>query len=235
MPDLELAPDDFFRDVRLIHGRLDETYPKTNLGNRDEAFEELVYIILSTRTREEYYQAAFSRLRRLVGTWDALPDIAEGILADTIREAGLSVKKARILKEIAMRLRSEYGAVSLAFLSEMSTPEAESYLVGLPGVGIKTAKCVLMYALNRPVFPLDAHCLRVGNRLGWFEAPTRRLPVGEAERIEAAVPPRLRRSLHVKLIQHGRVICVVGVPKCGKCVVGELCSYYKRSLLKKNP
>src|SRR5205823_804917 len=111
----------------------------------------------------------------------------------------------------------------LDYLRVLPTAEAESRLAGLPGVGIKTARCVLMYALNREVFPADVNCLRVMERLGWIEWRGRRAEL-LADTAQDLVPPHLRRSLHVDLIQHGRAICTPSNPKCDSCCLQDLCA-----------
>jgi len=107
-------------------------------------------------------------------------------------------------------------------LRRMETDEAESYLTSLPGIGIKTARCILMYSLNREVFPADVHCYRIMERLGWlvWQGRTSRTIADFAQQ---CVPPHLRRNLHIRFVQHGRHICTSRVPKCGICILNNLC------------
>jgi len=222
-----LDEEGYFDNVYAVADRLDEAYEPTNLGNKNDPFEELVYVVLSTRTHERHYKAAFRRVKETAGHWGNLPEVETRDLKEAIGSAGLAAKKARNLKAAADQIREHTGSVSLDFLYSMDTRDADLFLRSLPGIGIKTARCVLMYALDRPVFPIDTHCRRVGNRLGWFDEPSRQIPLERLRDIEAAVPENLRKLLHVRLIQHGRAVCLARAPKCESCVIRDLCDYYQ--------
>lgn len=118
-------------------------------------------------------------------------------------------------------LRREIGAPSLDHLDRMDDVEALDYLAGFHGVGVKTAACVLCFALERPVLPVDTHVDRVARRLGL--APER----GGRDRVHRAlnrdVPPELRRRLHLQLIRLGRDVCGARRAECDRCPVADLC------------
>jgi len=221
--------DPYFDNVREVSVRLDQAYEQSQLGNKDDPFEELVYIVLATRTDEDDYQRTFERVKNLVGEWNRLPDVPVDELEAVIGEAGLARKKAQTLMRTATKLRDEVGEVSLDILGDMDTREAEDFLLEFYGVGPKTAKCVLMYSLDRLVFPVDTHCVRVGNRLGWLDTEARRFTKAQMHRIEERVPGDLRKSLHIRLVQHGRVVCVAGKPRCAECPLTDLCDYFATS------
>jgi endonuclease-3 len=73
---------------------------------------------------------------------------------------------------------------------------------------------------------MDTHCRRIGNRLGWFDAPSRRISLGRLREMEAAIPENLRKPLHIRQIQHGRSVCLAEEPDCESCVIQEFCDYY---------
>jgi endonuclease III len=107
----------------------------------------------------------------------------------------------------------------------MSDDECEQFLLGLPGVGTKVARCVMMYSLDRQVFPVDTHCWRICRRLGWVRRTT---PDGncsrrDADRLQSRIPPELRRSLHVNMVSLGKRLCLAGSPRCDECPIGRLC------------
>lgn len=218
--------NNWYRDVNEVTERLDSLHPDSNLDNKDDPFEELVYITLSNRTREEYYRRAFYRVKNLVEDWNRLPEVSDEDLETAIGESGLARKKTRTLKKAATFLQVEVGEVSLDFFEEMGTEEAEDFLLKMHGVGPKTAKCVLMYALDRPVFPIDTHCVRVCNRIGWLDTKARQYTKVEMQRIEERVPPKLRKTLHIRLVQHGRKVCVDDKPHCERCPLTDLCDHY---------
>jgi endonuclease III len=203
--------------LRLLEG----TYEDSRLGNKRNPLDELIYIILSIQTNETRYQEVYRRFRARFRRWADLLDASPDVIAAAIVEGGLSAQKARHLKAIAQKLQQDFGEVSLRRLKGMSTPKAETYLCSLPGVGIKTARCVLMYALGRQVFPADIHCLRVMTKLGWIRWRWQRAEY-LAGAAQAAVAPPLRAKLHIRLVQHGRAVCGK-TPRCSECVLRSLC------------
>jgi len=218
-----------FENVEVVTERLDSKYEWSNLGNKDDPFEELVFIVLSMRTSEEFYRRTFERVKQLAGNWNRLPDLSLEELEEVIDEAGLARKKAKTLKKVSQRLQQLVGEVSLDILEEMDTVEAEEFLLDLHGIGPKTAKCILLYSLGREVFPIDTHCVRVMNRLGWLDTKARRYTKAQMNRIEARVTPKCRKTLHVRLVQHGRSTCTNTNPECKQCPIQELCEFYQSS------
>lgn len=105
----------------------------------------------------------------------------------------------------------------------MADAEAEHLLTSLPGVGPKVAKCVLMYALDRDVLPVDVHVHRLATRLGFR---TKKRPDTSQELIESAVPRELRYSFHVNAVAHGRTVCLSQRPLCDVCPISKWCHYY---------
>jgi endonuclease III len=207
--------------VDLVLRLLEGAYEESTLGNKCNPLDELVYILLSLQTNEARYQDVYRRFKRRFPRWADLESATHEEVAAAIVEGGLSGQKARHLKAIIAKLREDFGGVSLRRLARMDTPDAEEYLCSLPGVGIKTARCVLMYSLRRDVFPADIHCLRVMTRLGWLRWQGERAETF-AGAAQAAVPAGLRMSLHVRLVQHGRAACG-STPRCGGCVLRAVC------------
>jgi endonuclease-3 len=119
------------------------------------------------------------------------------------------------------RLAQERGELSLDFLKDMPVDEAVAYLRSFPGVGPKTAACVLLFACNQPVLPVDTHVHRVSRRLGLIAERT------TAEKAHAdlakLVPRKSVLDFHVHLVWHGRRICKAQRPKCKECVLLEYC------------
>ena len=208
--------------VRRVLRRLEAQYEFSDLGNKDNPLDELLFFILSARTPERRYHMAYRHLRDAVGDWQNLLTTDALTLAVAIGDAGLSLSKALTVQGIAYSLQACVGAVSLDCLRDMPTPDAEAFLLTLPGVGVKIAKCVLVFSLGRPVFPIDTHCLRIARRFGWFTmgtAPT----YDQAQSIERCIPPSARARLHIRLIQHGRSVCQPRQPHCERCCLADLC------------
>lgn len=190
-------------------------------GNKRNPLSELLYILLSLQTSELNCRRSYSALRRTFPRWSLLANASHRQVRRPIDFAGLGRQRASKILKIVHRIIEDNGKLSLSFLKAMKTDEAEKYLLSLPGVGKKTARCVLMYSLERPVFPLDTHCARVLKRLG-FLVPDGSLRKSE-DRIQNLIPPKLRYSLHVTMISLGRKTCLSRNPKCELCPLRSIC------------
>jgi endonuclease III len=208
------------RRLRKVYG--EPSYDPLPLGNLPDPLEELVYILLTVKTAHVgYYDLYMGVFKRAFPTWGTLEHTGAKRVADAIKIAGLSNQKAAHIKGILRRLRDDFGQVSLDPLRSMSTPDAEAYLLSLPGVGKKVARCVLMYSLRRSVFPVDTHVLRVMKRLGLADPNLSRAKSHDT--LQAMIPPRVRFQLHVNLVKLGRETCVDLRPKCPQCVLADRC------------
>jgi endonuclease-3 len=223
-----LSPDNAEHLRRLVYRLVPEAYWRKSaseppLGNKTDPYDELIYILMTVMTRSQpRIDRAYDRLVELVGDrgWSALPDVDDEALDDALRPLGFVNRRREQLREIARRVEADHGG-SLDTLRDLSDDEALAYLVSLPGVGVKTAKCVLMYSLGRAVLPIDIHVLRVAKRLGLvpldasWEATDRLL--------ETEVPDELKYDVHVGFVIHGRETCRSRDPDCGACVLSDLC------------
>jgi endonuclease-3 len=144
-------------------------------------------------------------------------------VADAIRCGGIADQKARRIQQILAAVEEREGRVDLDRLHDLDDEAAEAYLLSLPGVGPKTAACVLVFSMGRAAFPVDTHVHRVTTRLGWIPAKT---TADAAHRLLAPqVPPGIRYDLHVAMITHGRTVCRAQRPRCDICVLREECAY----------
>jgi endonuclease III len=208
-----------------VHYRLRNRYNTPDLGNVTDVFGEIVFAMLSTKTAAKNYKRAFSSLQRKFPKWKELANADVEEVGVLLEPCGLHNRKAKAIIAIARRVFVEEGLKDLEHLKRASTAEAEAYLTTLPEVGIKIAKCVCLYALNRPVFPLDNHNLRVLQRLGIASV---QLSAREgAYSIESLIPEEIRHDLHVNLVAHGREACK-SIPQCSTCVLLDLCPSSRR-------
>ncbi len=203
-------------------------YPDESGG---PVLDQLIWFLLSTRTTVENCDAAYAALRERYPDWDAAALAAEregeAVFYAPLRPAGLYRSRSRNLVAIFAALRDRFGRASLEALRGMDDRECERFLLSLPGVGLKVARCVSSFGLGHRTFAVDTHIWRVARRLGWHEgtgaAPTR----GGADSLQALVfrdlDPRSAVSLHVNLIRFGREFCPAGVPGCAACPLAELC------------
>jgi len=195
-------------------------------GNKKNPLDELIYIVLSTQTDEAKYQSVYSNLKRRFRSWRKIESHHKPEIETILEPGGLSAIKADRIISILSTLDINFGARSLAMLKRMSDADAEKTLCSLPGVGIKTARCIMMYSLDRNVFPVDTHTFRTLDRLGAHSYP---LPVRRwHNHIQAIVPEDIRYSLHVTLVSLGREYCKATKPNCKDCPMNELCCYSGR-------
>lgn len=217
--------------LERIDELLEVRYRSADLGNLDDPLAEAVYILLSLQAREAVYRPTFSALRHRYPRWldvaaapvDDLTRILEPCGFQRQRAGKLQAMLAAIARENDVRgVGPAAGAVdvTLSFLHEMPDADAERYLLSLPGVGPKSARCVLSYSLNREAFAVDTHVHRIFQRLGVVKSHGRKL---DHDPFQEAVPPAMRKRLHINLVHHGRAVCQNTNAKCGECVLVSFC------------
>ena len=219
-------------EIDAVAGRLARAYPeirrqKQREGVLDEApLDSLLRTILSQNTTDVNRDRAFAALRQRFPTWDAAADASVEAFAAAIRETNYARTKAARMQHILRQLRAEQGTPTLDFLRDWPTPRVLDYLQHFPGVGAKSAAIVCLFALGRPVIPVDTHVFRVSSRLGWIPART---AVARAHRLlQALVPPPLIMPLHLGMWAHGHYTCRPH-PRCVACVIYEFCVFPEKS------
>jgi endonuclease-3 len=211
-------------EIREIHQRLAEAYGRYTWEPRTDPISELVNTILSQNTNDHNRDIAYEQLRERFPTWESVRDAPTDEIIDAVRPAGLAPSKAPRIQGALERIAEERGELSLDFLNELSLEEARSWLLSIKGVGPKTAAIVLLFALGRPAFPVDTHVHRVTQRLGLIPDSTSRKKAHHL--LEDIVPQKLYYPFHIELIKHGREICAARRPRCGVCMLTDLCAYY---------
>ncbi len=221
--------------MRAIRDRLREIYGIPLAKPHGHPIAELILTVLSQSTNDRNRDVAYLALRERFPTWEEVRDAPVDEIEFAIRPGGISkVKSARIksiLHAIGELPRPE-GApdpgprggpdhLSLDWLPRLSVPEAQRYLTSLPGVGRKTAACVLLFALGMPDVPVDTHVSRVGTRLGLFrpKAPFEELHDTMLE----ITPPGEELELHLNMLRHGRRTCHARGPDCAGCALNRIC------------
>jgi len=190
----------------------------------DDPVETLVSAILSQNTNDVNRDRAYERMRERFPTWEAVRDAPMKELIGAISPAGLGPTKAPRIQEALRRIAAERGQISLDFLADLPLEEARAWLTSIPGVGPKTAAIVLLFALGRPVFPVDTHIHRLSRRLGLI--PERATREQAHELLEALAPPEIYYPFHINLIAHGRAVCHAQRPECMRCILQEHCAYF---------
>jgi endonuclease III len=212
--------------VRRICRVLEKTYASPRHGNPEEPLSDLAFVLISQKTGSWSYEPVYRELRARWSTWDEVRDAPVQEVAGILKPAGLSNNRAARLKGILEKITDDFGSPTLEPLRAMPDNDAETYLRGLPGVGEKTAKCVLMYGLGRAVLPVDTHVKRVAQRLGL--APSRATDRAAHRALAAKIPAELRYGFHVNALAHGRAVCRKDRPQCVACPLRHLCPSRER-------
>jgi endonuclease III len=211
------------RRVRAIRDRLRELYGRPINEPHGHPIAELVRTVLSQNTSDTNRDVAYARLRERFPLWEEVRDAPPEAVIEAIRPGGLANTKAPRIQAI-LREISDDGP-NLDWLADVPRDEAIDFLVSLPGVGRKTAACVLIFALGRPEIPVDTHVYRVGGRLGLFR-DNASFEEAHDEMLQVVDPPDAY-ELHINLIRHGRAVCRPR-PRCEACALRRMCPYWRR-------
>jgi endonuclease III len=232
--------------VLRVRDRLREVYGIPLMRPHKDPIAELILTVLSQSTNDRNRDIAFLRLRTRFPAWEAVRDAPVAEIEEAIRPGGISkVKSVRI--QAILRAMTERpgppsrdrehrdgagrscperpgvpgGELSLDWLPRVELAEARDYLTELPGVGRKTAACVLLFAYGLRDVPVDTHVSRVGARLHLLQdgAPFERMH----DQMLALTPPGQELELHVNLLRHGRRTCHARSPECGDCALARMC------------
>lgn len=208
-----------------IADRLVAAYGVPSLGNQDDPVDETFYIMLSARTNDAKYRKAHAALRARFPTLASLAGAKREEIARCILGSGLANKRAAHARNLAARFIL-LGDDPSVRLRQMSEREAFEFLSELPGMGPKSAFCVMMYSLGQDVFPVDVNVQRVASRLG---AISRGLKHYQAQQqLPPLVPPGRSKDLHIGLVVLGREVCLPRNPRCGVCPLLDMCPWSKK-------
>jgi endonuclease-3 len=186
-----------------------------------DPIDVLIGTILSQNTSDANSGRAFASLKASFHGWEAVASASEEHIAQVIKSGGLSQIKAVRIKQVLKQIKREQGRISLDSLKAMNIAEAEDYLMLLPGVGRKTASCVLLFSLGKPSLPVDTHVFRVAKRLGLIHSKT---SIEKAPGLlQKQIPPSRVYQFHVHMIEHGRRICRARQPRCNRCILRCTC------------
>ncbi len=212
------------RRVYAIRDRLRLVYGIPILRPHGDGLAELILTVLSQSTNDRNRDVAYFGLRERFPSWEEVRDAPVDEVEEAIRHGGISkVKSARIKAILAAVTETgpEPGALYLDWVSALSVPDAQKYLCSLPGVGRKTAACVLLFAYGMRDVPVDTHVSRVGTRLGLFRP---KAPFEELHDAMLELTPRGQEwELHLNLLRHGRRTCHSQRPECAVCALRRMC------------
>jgi endonuclease-3 len=204
--------------VEAIRARLREVYGVPAIPPHQRPVDELILTVLSQSTNDRNRDVAWAQLRERFPDWEAVRDAPVEEVGAAIHPGGISQVKSARIQAI---LRALPGDFDLSWMREAPVQESRAYLRALPGVGRKTAACVLLFSYGLRDVPVDTHVGRVAGRLRLVRPGA---PSGELhDQMVAVTPPGAELELHVNLIRHGRRTCHARVPACRECVLRRLC------------
>jgi endonuclease-3 len=208
--------------IRRIRARLAETYGVPRLAPHGHPIAELVLTVLSQSTNDRNRDVAYLRLRDGFTDWSAVRDAPVELVEEAIRPGGISKVKSVRIQQILRELPVDAaGDPTLDDLPAMPVEDGRALLTALPGVGRKTAACVLLFAHGLRDVPVDTHVGRVCARLGLLPAK------GTADAIHDAMlaitPPGAELEFHMNLLRHGRRTCHAQRPNCPECGLRRMC------------
>ncbi len=204
-----------------INRRLITQYGERVVSSRKSPLDELIFTVLSQHTNDKNRDRAWKQLKRGKQTWATISNLPASEIEKRIKVGGLARQKSKRILAILHSIRNDRGTIDLDFLEKLSDQEILRYLLDFPGVGPKTASCVLLFSMGRSAFPVDTHIHRMATRLGLLDKKT---PSPEAHQILGdLVPTEMYLTLHLNLISHGRKICRAQAPLCDRCILADMC------------
>jgi endonuclease III len=206
------------RRVGAIRERLRTVYGGAFWPPHGRPLDELVLTVLSQSTNDRNRDVAFSGLRDRFGSWAAVREAPVDEVEAAIRPGGISQVKSRRIQAILRALPED---LDLSWMRTAPIEECRDALLALPGVGRKTAACVLLFAYGRRDVPVDTHVGRVATRLALLRpgAPSAELH----DEMVAITPPGAELELHINLLRHGRRTCHAQRPACARCDLRRMC------------
>jgi endonuclease-3 len=207
--------------VVAVRDRLRTVYGIPVAAPHRRPVEELILTVLSQSTNDRNRDVAYLALRQRFPTWEAVRDADRADVELAIQPGGLHRQKAVRIQEILRALPEAGGLISLGHLGDLAVADARHELTQLPGVGRKTAACVLLFSFGMHDIPVDTHVSRVVTRLGMFRpgAPFEELH----DDLLAWTRPGEELEIHVNPLRHGRRTCHAQRPRCGECALRRMC------------
>jgi len=207
--------------VEEIIKLLEQEYGSRQWQPDRDPIDVLIGTILSQNTSDANSGRAFASLKANFDSWEAVASAPAEHIAQVIRSGGLSQIKAVRIIQVLEQIEKEQGHISLDSLKSKTIAEAEGYLMRLPGVGHKTASCVLLFSLGKPSLPVDTHVFRLAKRLGLIDSgvSTEKAHI----LLQEQIPPSKVYQFHIHMIEHGRRICRARQPRCNRCILIGTC------------
>ena len=205
------------KNIIKIMNILKKEYPSHNkttlnrMRSKPNAFKILISCLLSLRARDENTEKVSKQLFKVADTPEEIVSLSRKKLEKLIYSSGHYKKKARVLQEVSNDLIKRFDS---------KVPDEKEKLLSIKGIGPKTANIVLAFAFGKAVLPIDTHCHRIPNRLGWLKTKT---PEKTEKELEKILPKKYWKDFNAIFVQFGREICQPVSPWCSKCLINKHC------------
>jgi endonuclease-3 len=214
---------DIFDKIKIINKLLKQRFGLPHKAKElPKPIDMLIATILSQNTNDQNSYKAYQNLRKKYPDWDDANKARRTTIEKEIKIAGLGFQKSTAIKNLLNELKSKIGNFELEELNKLNDLESIEYLSSFKGIGVKTASCVLLFALGKNICPVDTHVHRTLNRIGIVDTKT---PDKTFFQINQKFPPKIAHSFHTNLIRLGREICTPSGFTCSSCPVEKVCNF----------
>lgn len=205
-------------EISTVFSTLEVHHPQTMLEQLEDytVFQQLIATLLSSRTKDTTTIPIVKKLFKKYKTPDNFLNLKETALAKELYGIGFYRIKAKNILKLSQIIKDHYHG---------EVPKKLEELILLPGVGRKTANCILNYAFHQPAIAVDVHVHRISNRLGWVKTKT---PEETENALAKVVPKNMWIKINMLLVGHGQTICLPQRPKCPVCPIRQYCVYGKQ-------
>ena len=209
------------KDIPIIYKLLKDQYKVKKIRPHGDGMSELILTILSQNTADRNSGKAFAKLLNHFKNWEKIREASLPEIKKQITIGGMSNVKSKNIKKVLNIIHKKKLKYDLTFLTKLKRAEAFNWLVSMPGVGPKTASCVMLFAYGVPFIPVDTHVERIVKRIGIVDLGVKTLEI--QKELESIIEKDKYGIFHLSLIEHGRKICGAKHPLCNKCPINELC------------
>lgn len=209
------------KHIKEIMEALIKKFPDLNLTTlngmrkKPNPFKILISCLLSLRTQDKNTKIASERLFAVADTPKKIINLQDKELEELIFSSGHYKKKSRVLKHVSNEILTKFNN---------KVPDTKEQLLSIKGVGPKTANIVLAFAFNQYALPIDTHCHRIPNRIGWITTKT---PEQTEKELEKKLPKTYWKEFNHVFVQFGQTICKPISPKCSECPINKYCKKIK--------
>ena len=207
---------------------LRDRYKNIELGNKEDPLDELIFILLTVKTDYRHYESIWKAFKKRFPSWERVIESDINDVATVILSGGMQNQKATRIVNALIYLQQTTNRFSLDFMNKLSDEDSEKFLLNIPGVGKKVARCVLLFSLHRQVLPIDSNIMRVAKRIGLIASGFNENE--NPDLLQEITPREIRHDFHVCLVSLGRELCTISSPRCIICPLVSMCNYGREVL-----